>query len=594
MANPTNRNSLNPELTIIYGDIVKGRRKALVLAVDASTRLDALITLLVEQWKLPTANKKGLVGYDLYVAGQHGPLKPSTRLADLGDQGSPLRLDPVEGSIVLTEGVPEDLATFDVFHPDSKQKITIIVSSSTKLTVGQLRDRLERLWDLPSLWDEEIVYYEVWAQNRKLPLDDPLAEQGIPKDSVLALIRQEGIEIQDALDPRPSGGIQPPDPPPPPPFFVDWRYLDFDLQTVGGDTSYQVEVVQSPAGNAREPFEPPDPLRVENFVLRAGRARQGVRGVATPQWDAAKEFGQDLFGRVFRGRVLACLVTSLRVAHDQNCGLRLKLRLDKTPELMSLPWEFMYDPGRRMFLASREALPIVRFINSNEPLPPMAAEKPLRILAMAANPPNVLALNIAEERDKLQEALQPLLDSRVVVIDWVKGGSLTALQTHLQYAPQRYHVFHFIGHGGFDARSGEGYLFMEKKGATAQLVTGELLGSILQTGNRRFRLVVLNTCEGARTGTQDPFAGTATSLLLTCDLAAVVAMQFEITDEAAITFTSSFYGGLVTGRPVDTAVTTARLAILAAHENIEWGTPVLYMRSPDGKLFDFASRVPGS
>jgi hypothetical protein len=97
--------------------------------------------------------------------------------------------------------------------------------------------------------------------------------------------------------------------------------------------------------------------------------------------------------------------------------------------------------------------------------------------------------------------------------------------------------------------------------------------------------VVLNACEGARTSRTDPFAGAAQSLVQQ-GLAAVIAMQFEISDEAAITFSHEFYGALADGYPVDAALVEARKAIFAQENGLEWGTPVLYLRAPDGRVFD--------
>jgi hypothetical protein len=37
---------------------------------------------------------------------------------------------------------------------------------------------------------------------------------------------------------------------------------------------------------------------------------------------------------------------------------------------------------------------------------------------------------------------------------------------------------------------------------------------------------------------------------------------------------------------VDAALTEARRAVFAADNDVEWGTPVLYMRAPDGRIFD--------
>ncbi len=72
------------------------------------------------------------------------------------------------------------------------------------------------------------------------------------------------------------------------------------------------------------------------------------------------------------------------------------------------------------------------------------------------------------------------------------------------------------------------------------------------------------------------------------DIGAVVAMQFPISDGAASTFSREFYGATADGFPVDQAVTNARKALLAEFGS-EWATPVLFLRSPDGVVFDPAS-----
>jgi hypothetical protein len=99
------------------------------------------------------------------------------------------------------------------------------------------------------------------------------------------------------------------------------------------------------------------------------------------------------------------------------------------------------------------------------------------------------------------------------------------------------------------------------------------------------RLVLLNSCEGARGSQRDIFSSTA-SILVRRGIPAVLAMQYEITDRAAIEFARAFYGALADGLPVDAAVAEARVAVsLGMTNTVEWGTPVLYMRSPDGVLF---------
>jgi hypothetical protein len=69
------------------------------------------------------------------------------------------------------------------------------------------------------------------------------------------------------------------------------------------------------------------------------------------------------------------------------------------------------------------------------------------------------------------------------------------------------------------------------------------------------------------------------------DCTAVVAMQFPISDNAAVEFTGEFYGALADGLPVDQAATSGRKALLADYPT-EWATPVLFLRAPDGRVFD--------
>ena len=67
-------------------------------------------------------------------------------------------------------------------------------------------------------------------------------------------------------------------------------------------------------------------------------------------------------------------------------------------------------------------------------------------------------------------------------------------------------------------------------------------------------------------------------------------MQYEITDEAAVELSRSFYGAVARGIPVDTALTEARKGLATEFEDtLEWGTPVLFLEAPDGVLFNVAA-----
>src|SRR5919202_1399372 len=151
-----------------------------------------------------------------------------------------------------------------------------------------------------------------------------------------------------------------------------------------------------------------------------------------------------------------------------------------------------------------------------------------------------------------------------------------------------WHIFHFIGHGGFDPDSG-GLIVLADEAGRRQDLPALSLARLLD-GHRWLKIVLLNSCEGARGSESDVFSSTAAKLVRR-GIPAVLAMQYEITDQAAIEFARSFYEGVADGLAVDAAVAHARESIsVAMPQTVEWGTPVLYMRSPDGMLFNIARR----
>lgn len=171
---------------------------------------------------------------------------------------------------------------------------------------------------------------------------------------------------------------------------------------------------------------------------------------------------------------------------------------------------------------------------------------------------------------------------RLIDLKWLEGQTWRDLQRAMRGGP--WHIFHFIGHGGFDSSADEGVIALADENGGAHRMLATELGRLL-SDHRSLRLVLLNSCEGARGSEHDVFSSTA-AILVRRGMPAVVAMQYEITDRAAVEFARSFYEALVEGLPVDAAVAEARKAIsLAVTNTVEWGTPVLYMRAPQGAIF---------
>ena len=262
--------------------------------------------------------------------------------------------------------------------------------------------------------------------------------------------------------------------------------------------------------------------------------------------------------------------------------MRLKLRLKEAPELAALPWEFLYDPNDAEYVCLSQDTSIVRYIDLPRPPPPLTVTTPLRILGMVASPTDLPELDVAREKERVNQAVADLQAEGLVKLTWLPGQTWRDLRKALR---QEWHVFHFIGHGGFNRRKDEGFVALcDRNGRAHNFMASDL--ARLLANQRALRLVLLNACEGGQGSREDIFSSAA-SILVRRGMPAVLAMQYEISDRTAIELARSFYEALADGLPVDAAVTEARQSIgFAIQGSIEWVTPVLYMRSPDGKLFD--------
>jgi YVTN family beta-propeller protein len=367
-------------------------------------------------------------------------------------------------------------------------------------------------------------------------------------------------------------------------------YLDFDvLVEPASATTYRARVLNSPVGETRPvsvtiPFSE---LELDNFLLRIGRPRRYlVRSENAPEATAVREFGGRLFDAVFHDQLLNALTASRDQAEGRDAGLRVRLRLTDSPELADLPWEYLYDRDARRFLALSEWTPLVRYLDLPGRIRPLPVQPPLQVLVLVASPTDFPPLDVDGEWARLQEALGDLQRTGRVRLERASSGTMAELQRQLRRG--RHHVFHYIGHGRYDPELGDGQLAMEGPTGRAQPISGSDLGALLHD-HRTLRLGLLNSCEGARGGRTDPYSGTAQSLVYQ-GIPAVVAMQFEITDRAAIVFTRGFYEAVADGYPLDAAMAEARKAIRLQPNQVEWGTPVLYLRAPDGRIFDVAPR----
>ena len=343
-----------------------------------------------------------------------------------------------------------------------------------------------------------------------------------------------------------------------------------------------MRVIQSPSGQAH--------TRVSAEALASGLFQYQLEAEdlssPTPAAQAQlQQIGNALFRAVFCDDILACLATSLSDARHHQCGLRIRLRLNQSPELMSLPWELLFYQTADRYLALSGETPLVHYLELQQSAAPLATPLPLNILTVLATPHDLPALDKDAEWAILQQAMQPLLEDHSAMLWRMDMPTLSALQRELRNRP--YHILHFIGHGSFSVAGGEGALIFCNPQGNAEAASARDLATIVGDANS-LRLVVLNGCLTARNGPQNPFAGIANALV-SQGVPAVLAMHSAISDQAALLFSCEFYSALAQGQAVEEALTEGRKALFTRLHSLEWAAPRLIMHAGDGHLWDITA-----
>lgn len=291
--------------------------------------------------------------------------------------------------------------------------------------------------------------------------------------------------------------------------------------------------------------------------------------------------GSALFDALFQGPVRDVYTRSQGALTPQQ-SLRIRLHfVVNDARITSLPWEFMHDPQQGP-LALLDT-PIVRFLPQQDKLPVMEAPLPLRVLLTSAQ--TAPKINVERELLAAQDALAPMADYVSVTVE----PHLT-MPRFQQLLRAGFHVWHFVGHGNFDAQGGTGHLLFEDAMGDPERVSAMQLGIMLNRSG--LRLVILDACSTGQIAT-DPFRSVAPALIR-AQIPAVIAMQFQVPEETTIAFSTEFYRALAEGQPIDACVTEGRRAVMnvSGLGRPDWGIPVVYTRAQDGRLFELAATTP--
>ncbi len=300
-----------------------------------------------------------------------------------------------------------------------------------------------------------------------------------------------------------------------------------------------------------------------------------------------------MYKKVFAGELGKYFKKCFEEAQKSGAGIRICLQFDESAqEIAALPWEFLYD-GKDFFVTNRDTL-ISRLPSGINKVKYSPLESILRMLVVISSPndPRVAPLNTELEQEVILESIDKLQREHKMEVDFTEDATFETIENYLN--EKDYHIVHFTGHGSYSEEKNKGYLVLETDDGKAREVDNGAISDLL--AGRNVRLVVLSACQSGKTSNKETYADLS-SHLARKNIPAVVAMQYSILDPSATKFAETFYRAIANNKPVDLALTEARIVMKNAEKSngIDFATPVLYLSDPEcvttGKIKSEASEL---
>ncbi|NQV71874.1 CHAT domain-containing protein [bacterium] len=337
------------------------------------------------------------------------------------------------------------------------------------------------------------------------------------------------------------------------------------------------------------PFEPEE----------AGKLLRRTKSLLSDDSSLRSEehIGEILFDALVRDDLVSLFDRTLDIDDQPDVdGVRIRLVMnlddENTARLSAIPWELLAKHKNRP-LSTQARCWIVRHVDVDAPTVVNQIHSPLRILVAVANPTGTFDIDHSLVEKELGQFHSLFAERKDIEVTFVSNASVSSIREVL--SQKDYHSFHYLGHGSFMRGSGKGFLYLEGDDGShaVRKIDGLELGTLLRN-HATMRMVVLNACKTAETTFNtdyDPFQGVATALVKS-GLPAVIAMQYVISVDAAVQFSKGFYSELFRSGKVDKAASAGRIEIFHGNSrDVEWATPVLFMRTPNGRLFGI-ERLP--
>jgi hypothetical protein len=275
-----------------------------------------------------------------------------------------------------------------------------------------------------------------------------------------------------------------------------------------------------------------------------------------------------------------------RIPKEGKPPIRLSIEFDDQADatLKGLPWEFLFEPDNRWFLATKTELLLTRYVSVEDQratVGQVGDREKLRALLIAALPDNEKFASHREALRKLRTALEDV--ANLEVPEPISVWDPEKIKGELQ--AKEYHIVHVVG----ICRGVPGKPEIYLGGARDGFQDPAVFVDCLTPAARRPRLVILQLCDYVDGDATENFERLAPALIRR-QVPAVLALQYAAKVDQAdrIGLGKHFYKLLVGGEYIGAAVQASRARLREDHPDRRFGTPVLYLQE-DGAL-----RRPGS
>ena len=194
-------------------------------------------------------------------------------------------------------------------------------------------------------------------------------------------------------------------------------------------------------------------------------------------------------------------------------------------------------------------------------VPPGSVRLPVKVLILAANPPDTEALRIDQEIREIQKTIRSGKDrDNIEVSIHLAVGPADISQALLDDEPK---LVHFAGHGG----GPDGSIAAEDDYGLAHVIPVDGLVHLFRTFGRSVDCVLVNACD---------------TELLARELSAVVpfaiGMRQPVRDRSSIRFSTGFYQALAAGKSIEEAFQLGVIMLKMTPNGSDAGAPVLFRR----------------